>query len=75
MPYSCNDRTRAQEKGDFSILQPWQPSPALFGVIYQSAGMSQLASRQAALEFESTNIAVGDTAMSIQSILDAVADT
>ena len=74
MPYSCNDRTRAQEKGDFSILQPWQPSPAIFGTIYQSVGMGQLASRQAALESESTNIAA-DSATTIQSMLDAVADT
>ena len=74
MPYSCNDRTRAQEKGDFSILQPWQPSPAIFGTIYQSGGMGQLASRQAALESESTNIAA-DSGTTIQSMLDAVADT
>ena len=74
MPYSCNDRTRAQEKGDFSILQPWQPSPAIFGTIYQSVGMGQLASRQATLESESTNIAA-DSGTTIQSMLDAVADT
>ena len=62
-----------QEQGDFSILQPWQPSPVILGTMYAALVVGQLAARQAALESESTNIA-SDGASIFQTMQD-VADT
>ena len=63
-----------QENGDFSTLQPWQGSPTIFSVVYSTLATGQLATRQAQLESESTNIAT-DNASAIEAAMQGSENT